>query len=421
MFGFLKKKIKEGIKKITKKVEEKEPLPAESKAEEKLKTEEQPKESTKEVVKTPRKEKTKKETVTTKPEKRKKKKTKEQEEIKKKEEIKEILEKTEPEESKTTKKKIEQEVPEKKEIKERKEVEKESEKPAEKPKPKRRILGFGTKRIEEKDIEDVLWDFQISLLESDVALETAEKICDDLKKSLVGREVKKKEIEKVVEETIRNSIKEILDLKGMDIENEIKNKKPYLILFLGFNGSGKTTTIARLAHLLKKNGFSVIMAAADTWRAAAIDQLEKHGKNLGIPVIKHKYGADAAAVVYDAVQHAKSKGIDVILADTAGRSHTNTNLMEELKKICRVNNPDLKILVVDSLTGNDAIEQARAFDSAVGIDAIILTKMDVNEKGGAALSVTHTIKKPILFIGTGQGYEDLEKFDSEKMIKALLE
>ncbi|MCD6477425.1 MAG: signal recognition particle-docking protein FtsY [Candidatus Aenigmarchaeota archaeon] len=288
-------------------------------------------------------------------------------------------------------------------------------------KPKKRIISIGVKKITEDDIKDVLWDLQISLLESDVALEVAEKISDDLKKALVGKEVKKKEIEKVVRSAIEESIREILSQKTINLFDEIKKKKPYVILFLGFNGSGKTTAIARLAYLLKDKGFSVNMAAGDTWRAAAIHQLEIHGRNLGIPVIKHDYGADSAAVIYDAIEHAKARGIDVVLADTAGRSHTNKNLMDELKKICRVNNPDLKILVVDSLTGNDAVEQAKAFENAIGIDAIIMTKMDVNEKGGAALSVAHTIKKPILYIGVGQNYKDLKKFDPEKIIKNLLE
>lgn len=296
--------------------------------------------------------------------------------------------------------------------------EEEPEKPS---KPKRGILKIGTKKIEEKDLKDVLWNLQLSLLESDVALETAEKICNDLKKNLIGKEAKKKEIEKIVEATLKKSLREILDQKTIDIVAEAKKKSPYLVLFLGFNGSGKTTTIARLAYMLKNKGLSVNLAAADTWRAAAIHQLEKHAKSLGVPVVKHDYGADAAAVVFDAVKHARARGIDVILADTAGRSHTNKNLMDELKKICRVNKPDLKVLVVDSLTGNDAVEQAKAFEKTIGVDAVILTKMDVNEKGGAALSVAHTIRKPILYMGVGQELDDLKKFDPEKIIKSLLE
>ena len=201
----------------------------------------------------------------------------------------------------------------------------------------------------------------------------------------------------------------------------IKTKKPFLIVFVGFNGSGKTTTIARIANLLKKKNISSVFAAADSWRAAAIEQIQEHGDNLGITVIKHKYGADPAAVVFDAVKHAKSKGIDVVLADTAGRTHTNVNLMEELKKIVRVNKPDMKILVLDSLTGNDIYDQSKLFDEAIGIDGMILTKTDIYEKGGAALAASHTINKPILYMGVGQGYDDLEKFDKKKIIKTLLD
>lgn len=304
-------------------------------------------------------------------------------------------------------------------------IEKVSKKPEKKEKTKKegkkKTLRLGMKKIREKDLKDFLWDLQVSLLESDVALETAEKICKDLKENLLGKEIKRKEIKKEIKNIFRKSLEDIFDLEKINLLKKIKNKKPFLILFLGFNGSGKTTTIARVAHLLKKRNLEVNLAAGDTWRAAAIHQLEEHGKNLGVPTIKHDYGADSAAVVFDAVKHAKSKGIDAVLADTAGRSHTNTNLMEELKKICKVNKPDLKILVVDSLTGNDAVEQAKAFEEAVEIDGVILTKMDVNKKGGAALSVAHSIKKPILYIGTGQGYEDLEKFKPEKIIKKILE
>jgi fused signal recognition particle receptor len=193
------------------------------------------------------------------------------------------------------------------------------------------------------------------------------------------------------------------------------------MVFLGFNGSGKTTTIARIGYLLKKNGLSCVFAAADSWRAAAIEQLEEHGSKLGIEVIKHKYGADPAAVIFDAVKHARAKDMDVVLADTAGRSHSNVNLMDELKKIIRVNKPDLKILVLDALAGNDIYDQCKLFNDAVGVDALIITKADVYEKGGATLSASFTIKKPILYIGVGQEYENLERFDPDKMVEKLLE
>jgi len=396
MFGFLKKKLKENIEKLTKKIAKIEEVEEKVEAaEEAEKLEEAKVEERGEVF--------------------------EEREVEEKSEEKEVSEKKEVKEEVTKEKKEIREEEVKVVTKETKEEDKEPREVVEK-RPEKKKFGLFKKRvIREEDIKDLLWDLQISLLESDVALETAEKICNDLKENLVGREIKKGEIEKVVKEEIKKSLFEILDLEPIDLIEEVGKKKPYVILFLGFNGSGKTTAIARVAYLLKQNGFTVNMAAGDTWRAAAINQLEKHGEKLNVPVIKHDYGADPAAVIFDAIEHAKARGIDVVLADTAGRTHTNVNLMKELEKIIRVNKPDLKILVIDSLTGNDAVEQARAFDEAVGVDGIILTKMDVNEKGGAALSVTHAIKKPILYIGVGQEYGDLEKFNPRKFIQNLLE
>jgi len=276
------------------------------------------------------------------------------------------------------------------------------------------------KKIEEDDVKDLLKDLETGLLSSDVALEVSEKIVNDLRGNLVGKFIKRGEVEKVIRDSFRKSILEILDVKSFDLFEKVKTKRPFLIVFLGFNGSGKTTTVARLGYMLKKNGFTCVFAAADSWRAAAIEQLEEHGKKLDIEVIKHKYGADPAAVIFDAVKHAKSKNIDVVLADTAGRSHANTNLMEELKKIIKVNKPDLKILVLDSLTGNDIYDQCKMFNDAVGVDAMILTKSDVYEKGGATLSASHTIGKPILYLGVGQSYEDLQKFDKDNIVENLL-
>lgn len=276
------------------------------------------------------------------------------------------------------------------------------------------------KKISEDDLKDVLWDLQISLIESDVAVEVAEKIVSDLKDSLIGKSVKKKEIEKIVKDSLEKSILDILDVDSLDLLERVKTKKPFLIVFLGFNGSGKTTTIARIGYMLKNNGLKCVFAAGDSWRAAAIEQLEEHGKKLGIEVIKQKYGSDPAAVIFDAVKHAKSKDINVVLADTAGRSHANINLVDELKKVCRVNKPDLKILVLDALTGNDIYDQCKMFNNAVGVDALIITKADVYDKGGAALSASHTINKPTLYFGVGQKYEDLEKFDSKKIVNNLL-
>ncbi len=201
----------------------------------------------------------------------------------------------------------------------------------------------------------------------------------------------------------------------------LPSKKPYVICFLGINGSGKTTTLAKVGYLLKKNGLSSVFAASDTFRAAAIQQLENHAKRLGIKIIKHDYGADSAAVGYDAIEHAKSKNIDVVLIDSAGRLHSNKNLMDELKKLIRVTKPDLKVFVGEMITGNDCIEQAQKFEELVGIDAVILTKSDVDEKGGTAISIGYVLKKPIIMLGNGQGYDDLVKFDKDLILSNLFE
>lgn len=277
------------------------------------------------------------------------------------------------------------------------------------------------KKLEEYDLKDILWEMQIGLIESDVAVEVAERISSDLKNTLIGKSIPRKKIGQTVKDSMKKSLKEILALNDLNLMEKIKTKKPLLVLFLGFNGVGKTTTIARIGNLLKKKGLSCIFAAADTWRAGAIQQIEEHGNRLGIKVIKQEYGSDPAAVIFDAKKYAEAHDIDVILADTAGRSHTNVNLVDELKKICRVNKPDLKILVLDALTGNDVVEQAKYFDDAVGADCIIMTKADVYEKGGALLSAAHTIKKPILYLGVGQGYDDLEEFDVDKVVESLIE
>jgi fused signal recognition particle receptor len=240
----------------------------------------------------------------------------------------------------------------------------------------------------------------------------------------VGKPVSRRGAEEMIQETFEKLILEIVDKGKVDllkkIEGARKEGRPACFVFLGYNGSGKTTSIAKVTKFLQKKKKKVVFAAGDTFRAASIEQIEFHGRKLGVNVIKHNYGADPAAVVFDARKHAESKGIDVVLADTAGRMHTNINLMDELKKVTRVNNPDLKILVVDSLTGNDVVNQVSKFNEEVGIDGLILTKMDVNEKGGSILSACYTSGKPVIFMGTGQEYDDIEEFDPKKFVSELL-
>ncbi|AIJ06090.1 signal recognition particle-docking protein FtsY [Methanocaldococcus bathoardescens] len=278
--------------------------------------------------------------------------------------------------------------------------------------------------ILEEDIEDVLEELEIELLEADVALEVVEKLIENIKNELVGRKISPNDnVEEITINAVKNAIKNILSQEKIDIEEIIKKNKaegkPTVIVFVGINGTGKTTTIAKLAYKLKQKGYSVVLAAGDTFRAGAIEQLEQHAKNVGVKVIKHKQGADSAAVIYDAIQHAKARGIDVVLADTAGRQATNTNLMEEIKKVVRVTKPDLVIFVGDALTGNDAVYQAEEFNNAVNIDGIILTKVDADAKGGAALSIGYAIGKPILYLGVGQRYSDLIEFDADWMVRKL--
>jgi len=277
--------------------------------------------------------------------------------------------------------------------------------------------------IKEKDVEEALWDLELELLEADVALEVVEELKEKIKQQLVGQKVKVgTDKRKIVENAVRNAVLEVLaPEKKINLIEMIKSKKekPFVIVFVGFNGSGKTTTIAKLAHWLKKHGLSVVIAASDTFRAGAIEQVEEHAKRVGVRVIKHRYGADPAAVAYDAIQHAKARGIDVVLVDTAGRNELNRNLMDEMKKIVRVTKPDLVIFVGDALSGNAIIGQARQFNEAVRIDGVILTKLDADARGGAALSISHAIRTPILFVGIGQGYDDLKEFDERWMIEKI--
>jgi fused signal recognition particle receptor len=283
-----------------------------------------------------------------------------------------------------------------------------------------------TTELKTENLHPVLSEFKMNLAENDVAYPVAERICDEMEKRLNGVQVKRLEDRKqIVQKNLHEVLLEIMLTKDkIDLLKAVKEKcqknEPFVIVFVGINGTGKTTTIAKVAHLLVKKGYSVVLACSDTYRAGSIEQLEEHAKRLGIRMIKHKYGADPAAVAYDTISHAKAHGINVVLIDTAGRMQTNKNLMNELEKIKRIVNPDLTILTVDSLTGNDAVMQAEEFHKSVGIDATILTKVDADVKGGSALSVTYVTQKPILYIGVGQRYEDLEEFNPEKFVQMIL-
>ena len=281
--------------------------------------------------------------------------------------------------------------------------------------------GFFAKKIKEESLDDLLWELEIALLEADVALPVVEEIKEGVKENLLGKKYSRgNSLEDIVELSIKDAVRNVLKLNEFDFDQWFKEqKKPVPIMFVGINGTGKTTAIAKIANRLMKEGNTVVLAAGDTFRAGAIEQLTIHADKLGCKIVKHSQDADPAAVAFDAIEHAKAKMKDAVLIDTAGRMQTNNNLIDEMKKIVRVAKPALKIFVGDSLAGNDAVEQARAFDNAIGVDAIILTKIDADSKGGAALSIAHTIGKPIAFVCNGQEYGDIVKFNAEWMLDRL--
>jgi len=437
MFKFLKEKIGGVVKKFSKEVEEEAEIVEEPQEELKEEKEEKPVKKEK-----PKKEKPKEKKEVKKKEQELKEKPEETPEEKKEEPVEKEPEpveeepseaaEEEPQEKKGFFKKIFTKKPKEEIVEEKKE-----EKPEEAPKQEEKELEPVEEQKEKKSFfksvsdtitkiklspekfEELFWDIEITLLENNVAVEVIQKIKEDLKEELTKDKIPKKNIEQLIKNTLRKSITEVLSVESLDLEEEIGKKKPYVIAVIGVNGSGKTTTIAKLVHKLKENNHSVVLGAADTFRAAAIQQLEEHANKLDVKLIKHDYNSDPAAVAFDAVKHAKAKGLDVVVIDTAGRLHSNDNLMNELKKLIRVNTPDLKLFVAESITGNDCVEQAKVYNEIIGIDAIILSKADIDEKGGAAISISHVTKKPVLYLGTGQKYSDLEAFDKEKIVASL--
>ena len=288
------------------------------------------------------------------------------------------------------------------------------------------IREIATKELNEENLAEAAEKLRLTLIENDVALPVAFEIVDNLVSSLKGLRIGRTEdVYRVVLKNLRETLYKMLtSTPQIDLIEEAKKRKEqgkvFVIMFVGPNGHGKTLTVAKIANIMLKNGLSVVLACSDTFRAGAEEQLEVHASRLGVKAIKHRYGADPAAVAYDAVMHAKSRGINCVLIDTAGRLQTDKGLMDELRKIARVTKPDLKILVVDALTGNDAYDMAVKFNEAVGIDAAILTKVDADVKGGAAISITAVTNKPILYLGVGQGYDDLQPFNAKWLIDKIL-
>ena len=283
------------------------------------------------------------------------------------------------------------------------------------------VVGETGRRIPPKQLEEILSELEIVLMEADVAQAVIADVKEALKTELEGRRLTRAlSLEDAVERAFRGSIARALGSKALDLLAYVRaHEKPVILMFVGVNGTGKTTVIAKLTHLFQKNGLTVVLAAGDTFRAGAIEQIETHAERLGTKLVKHPAGSDPAAVAYDAIEHARARKRDVVLIDTAGRMQTNTNLMDQMKKIQRVAEPDLTLFVGDALAGNDAVEQARTFHEAVGFDGAILTKIDADAKGGAALSIARTTGKPILYVGTGQGYDDLQPFNAQWMTDRL--
>jgi fused signal recognition particle receptor len=288
---------------------------------------------------------------------------------------------------------------------------------------KAKSLATGKIVIEEEDLEDPLWDLEMALLESDVSMSVAEAILERVEAELVGETRKVTEgTAGVVEEALQDALLEVVGVGQFDVEAHVADaEKPITIVFTGVNGVGKTTSIAKVVRWLEERGYSSVVANGDTYRAGANEQLQEHADALDVPCITHEQGGDPTAVIYDAVEYAEANDVDVVLGDTAGRLHTDEGLMDQLAKIDRVVGPDLTLFVDEAVAGQDAIERAREFDDAAAIDGAILTKADADSSGGAAISIAHVTGKPVLFLGVGQGYDDLERFDPEWLVEQLFE
>jgi len=271
--------------------------------------------------------------------------------------------------------------------------------------------------------QQVLDELETRLITADVGVETTERILVDLRTKVARKELN--DLEALLT-ALRNSLLAVLRPAAVPLRID-RTVRPFVILVVGVNGAGKTTTIGKLARRLKDDGRKVILAAGDTFRAAAVEQLQVWGERNGVPVIAQAAGTDPAAVAFDGIQAAKARGLDVLLADTAGRLHTQSNLMEELKKVKRVmgrvdaSAPHEVLLVLDASQGQNALQQARLFNEALGVTGVVLTKLDGTAKGGIVLAIASELKIPIRFIGTGESAEDFDEFDAETFVDALLQ
>lgn len=281
------------------------------------------------------------------------------------------------------------------------------------------------KEITTENTATSLEDLELILLQNDVALQTTQDLLSNLSNNIKNKQVSRLDnLGGIIQTHFKNTLFDLFDsTQQINLINQISQSKkigkPFKILFIGVNGTGKSTSVAKLANLLKKQGYSIVLACADTFRAGAIEQLEIHASRLGVKIIKQNYGSDSAAVAYDAVQHALAKNLDVVIIDTAGRQYTDVNLLNELKKVKTVIEPDITLLVVDALTGNDALSQAKTFESHIKFNGVIITKMDADAKGGAILSIVNETKNPVLYMGVGQNYEDIKTFNSRDFVNSI--
>ena len=285
-----------------------------------------------------------------------------------------------------------------------------------------KLLASGKTVIDEEDLQSHLDELEFALLGSDVEMSVAQEILDGVEANLVGETRRRlSSTGNMVRDSLREALYDVISVGQFDFEQRIAAaEKPVTIIFTGVNGVGKTTSIAKLASYLEDRGYSSVLANGDTYRAGANEQLEQHADNLDKKVIAHEQGSDPAAVIYDAVEYAQANDIDVVLGDTAGRLHTSEGLMDQLAKIDRVIDPDMTLFVDEAVAGQDAVNRAREFNDAAEIDGTVLTKADADQQGGAAISIAHVTGKPILFLGTGQDYDDIERFDPERIVDALL-
>lgn len=278
--------------------------------------------------------------------------------------------------------------------------------------------------ISEKDVLGMVDSLELELLEADVDLSVAEGIKNEIMERLVGSKVEKGRLHAHVSGAIRETLIDVLSNdKAFDLLQRADDSpdKPLKIVFLGINGAGKTTTIAKVAHLFQKSGKKIVFAAADTFRAAAIEQMAVHAERLNVKMIKRDYGSDPTSVAYDAVNYGRAHGMDAVLIDTAGRQDTNISLINEMKKMDRVIKPDIKIYIGESIAGNAILEQISSFNREIGIDAVILTKLDCDPKGGTMLSISRVTGVPIIYVGVGQSYDDLEPFDPARIAGRIVE